>query len=39
MRFICIKQHDITECGAACLSMICKGRRNKKACSVAFLFA
>lgn len=24
MRFICIKQHDITDCGAACLATICK---------------
>ncbi len=24
MSFICIKQHDITDCGAACLATICK---------------
>ena len=24
MKFICIKQHDITDCGAACLATICK---------------
>lgn len=24
MRFYCIKQHDITDCGAACLATICK---------------
>lgn len=24
MRYVCIKQHDITDCGAACLAMICK---------------
>ena len=24
MRFYCVKQHDITDCGAACLATICK---------------
>ena len=24
MRYVCIKQHDITDCGAACLATICK---------------
>ena len=24
MRFYCVKQHDITDCGAACLATVCK---------------
>jgi len=24
MKYYCIKQHDITDCGAACLATICK---------------
>lgn len=24
MRYYCIKQHDITDCGVACLATICK---------------
>ena len=24
MRYYCVKQHDITDCGAACLAIICK---------------
>lgn len=24
MRYYCVKQHDITDCGAACLATICK---------------
>ena len=24
MKYYCIKQHDITNCGAACLATICK---------------
>ena len=24
MKYHCIKQHDITDCGAACLATICK---------------
>lgn len=24
MKYFCIKQHDITDCGAACLATICK---------------
>lgn len=24
MRYFCVKQHDITDCGAACLATICK---------------
>lgn len=29
MHFICIKQHDITDCGAACLATICKQNGHK----------
>lgn len=29
MRFICIKQHDITDCSAACLATICKQNGHK----------
>lgn len=24
MKYYCIKQHDITDCGAACLATICR---------------
>lgn len=24
MKYYCIKQHDITDCGAACLATVCK---------------
>ena len=24
MKYYCIKQHDITECGAACFATICR---------------
>lgn len=24
MRYCCVKQHDITDCGAACIATICK---------------
>ena len=24
MKYYCIKQHDITDCGAACIATICK---------------
>lgn len=24
MRYYCVKQHDITDCGAACLATICR---------------
>lgn len=24
MKYYCVKQHDITDCGAACLATICK---------------
>ncbi len=24
MKYYCIKQHDITDCGAACLETICR---------------
>ena len=24
MKYICIKQHDITDCGAACLATVCR---------------
>lgn len=33
MRYYCIKQHDITDCGAACIATICK--QNKYNVSIA----
>lgn len=29
MKYYCIKQHDITDCGAACLATICKQNKYK----------
>ena len=48
MKYHCIKQHDITDCGAACLATICKQngykikiaieifRRKAYTCKVSF---
>ena len=33
MRYYCVKQHDITDCGAACIATICK--QNKYNVSIA----